>query len=70
MPVFIAPANRELVIRKVAADDKAKKRLRDLGISEGEKVTLISSGGGNVILAVKEGRVCLDRTLASKILVA
>lgn len=70
MPIAIAPAGRELNIRKVAAEDKIKKRLHEMGICEGEKVTLISSSGGNVIVIVKEGRVCLDRSLASKILVA
>lgn len=70
MPIAIAPAGRELLIRRVAADDKIKKHLHELGIYEGSKITLISSTGGNVIVIVKEGRLCLDRTLAGKILVA
>lgn len=70
MPIAIAPAGAELMIRKVSADEKVKKHLHEMGICEGGKVTLISSSGGNVIVIVKEGRVCLDRTLASKILVA
>lgn len=70
MPIAIAPQGRELMIKKVGADDKVKKHLQELGISEGSKVTLISSSGGNVIVIVKEGRLCLDRTLAGKILVA
>ncbi len=70
MPISIAPAGAELLIRKVAADDKVKRHLHEMGICEGSKVTLISSSGGNVIVIVKEGRVCLDRSLATKILVA
>lgn len=70
MPISIAPAGAELLIRKVAADDKVKRHLHEMGIYEGSKVTLISSSGGNVIVIVKEGRVCLDRSLATKILVA
>lgn len=70
MPIAIAPAGREMLVRKVAADDKIKKHLHELGICEGSKITLISSIGGNVIVIVKEGRLCLDRTLAGKILVA
>lgn len=70
MPIAIAPAGQELLIRKVAAEDKIKKHLHELGICEGSKITLISSTGGNVIVVVKEGRLCLDRTLAGKILVA
>lgn len=70
MPIAIAPRGCELEIRKVGADEKVRKHLRELGITEGGKITLISSTGGNVIVIVKEGRLCLDRTLAGKILVA
>lgn len=70
MPISIAPAGEELLIRKVSADEKVKRHLHEMGICEGSTVTLISSNGGNVIVVVKEGRVCLDRTLAGKILVA
>ena len=70
MPIAIAPKDKELLIRRVGADEKVKKHLRELGIFEGSKVTLISSDGGNVIVVVKEGRLCLDKSLAGKILVA
>jgi ferrous iron transport protein A len=70
MPIAFAPSGRELTVRKVGAEDKTKKHLQELGISEGSKITLISSNGGNVIVIVKESRLCLDRTLAGKILVA
>lgn len=70
MPIAIAPRGTELSVRKVGADDKVKKHLQELGISEGSKITLVSSSGGNVIVIVKEGRLCLDKTLAGKILVA
>lgn len=70
MPIALAPAGARLLIRKVAADEKVKRHLHEMGICEGSQITLISSSGGNVIVIVKEGRVCLDRTLAGKILVA
>lgn len=70
MPIAIAPAGRELEIRRVGAEEKTKKHLRELGIFEGSKITLVSSNGGNVIVIVKEGRLCLDKALAGKILVA
>lgn len=70
MPIAIAPAGAELKVRKVGADDKIKRHLSELGIIEGSSITLVSSSGGNVIVAVKECRLCLDRALASKILVA
>lgn len=70
MPITLAPAGRELYIRKVGAEEKVKQHLQALGIAEGSAVTLLSSAGGNVILCVKEGRLCLDKGLAAKILVA
>ncbi len=70
MPISIAPTGRELCVRKVAAEEKVKRHLHEMGICEGGKITLISSSGGNVIVIVKEGRLCLDRQLAGKILVA
>ena len=70
MPIAIAPAGTELEVRKVGADEKVKKHLQEMGITVGSKITLISSSGGNVIVIVKEGRLCLDKTLAGKILVA
>ncbi|MDE7168313.1 MAG: ferrous iron transport protein A [Clostridia bacterium] len=70
MPIAIAPSNTDLVIRKIGAEEKTRKHLQELGITVGSTIKLISSAGGNVIVIVKEGRLCLDRNLASKILVA
>ena len=70
MPIAFAPSHSELEIKRVSADDKIKKRLQELGITVGGKITLVSSSGGSVIVVVKEGRLCLDRTLASRIMVA
>lgn len=70
MPLVMAPRDREMEIKKISADDKSKKHLREIGIAEGGKITLLSSSVNGVIVIVKEGRLCLDGTLARKILVA
>ncbi len=70
MPLSIAPLNVAVEVKKIGAEDKVKKHLFELGIVEGSRVTVLASDGGNVILLVKEGRLCLDRGLASKIIVA
>ena len=70
MPIYIAPCNRELEIKRIGAEERVKKHLQELGLCVGSKITLLSTTGGNVIVAVKEGRLCLDRALASKIIVA
>ena len=70
MPLSIAPPNVAVEGKKIGAEDKVKKHLFELGIVEGSRVTVLASDGGNVILLVKEGRLCLDSGLASKIIVA
>lgn len=70
MPLVMAPADREMEIKKITADEKCKKHLREIGISEGGKITLVSGSGSGVIVIVKEGRLCLDGALARRILVA
>jgi len=70
MPIALAPINQELKVIKVLADDKTKKHLESLGILVNSSLTVISSANGGVVVAVKEGRLALDRSIASKILVA
>lgn len=70
MPIILAPINVELKIVKVLLDDKQKKHLESLGILVNSTLTVLSSVNGGVVVAVKEGRLALDRNIASKILVA
>lgn len=69
MPLLIAPPDREMEIKKISADEKSRKHLREIGIAEGGKIRVISASGSGVIVVVKEGRLCLDGILAGKILV-
>ena len=70
MPLNIAPVNVPVEIKRISAEEKVKKHLQEIGMTTGARPTVISSDGGNVILIVKEGRLCLDKGLASKITVA
>lgn len=70
MPLTVAPLGREVKIIKVLAEEKTKRHLANIGLLAGERITVLSSGGGSVILKVKEGRVALDKDLAVKIFVA
>ena len=70
MPLIMAPCNTEMQVKKISAEDKIKKHLMEIGITEGGRITLLSSGSAGVIVVVKEGRLCLDGALARKILVA
>lgn len=70
MPIGLAPINTEMRVVKVLTDDKTKKHLESLGILVNSPITVISSVNGGVVIAIKEGRLALDRSIASKILVA
>ena len=70
MPITLAPIDTSVRVVKVLADEKTKKHLESLGILVNSSITVISSINGGVVIAVKEGRLALDRSIASKILVA
>ena len=70
MPIALAPINTEMKVVKILTDEKTKKHLESLGILINSLITVISSVNGGVVVAVKNGRLALDRSVASKILVA
>ena len=70
MPLVIAPLNKEFRIIKILLEQKVKKHLESLGIIVNENITILSQTGGSVIVVIKEGRLALNKDIASKILVA
>ena len=70
MPIALAPLNIDMRVVKVLLDDKTKKHLESLGILVNSSIKIVSSVNGGVVVAVKEGRLALDKSIASKILVA
>jgi len=70
MPIALAPVNIDMRVVRILLDDKTKKHLESLGILVNSQIKIISSVNGGVVVAVKEGRLALDRSIASKILVA
>lgn len=70
MPIRMAPLGEELEIKRVSADEKVKRHLENLGLVIGQKIEVISSQSGAVILKVKDGRVALDSKMAAGIFVA
>ena len=70
MPIFLAPINVDIKVMKVLTDEKTKKHLESLGITINSFLRVLSSNNGGVVVAVKEGRLALDRNISSKIFVA
>ena len=69
MPLTLAAAGEENIIRKVGGNPEVKKHLENLGFVVGGSVTIINSLGGNVIVNVKESRVAISEEMAKKIMV-
>ena len=70
MPLIFAPIGRELRIVKILTDVKTKNHLESLGITIDSNISIISQSGGSVICHIKDGRLALDKEMATKILVA
>lgn len=69
MPLSMADMNVEYIIKFIRGNDKVKSHLNDLGFVVGGTVKIVQSLAGNLIVQVKESRVAIDKTMASKIVV-
>ena len=69
MPLTLATAGEENIIKKVGGNPETRKFLENLGFVAGGTVTVISEISGNVIVNVKESRVAVSKEMASKIIV-
>ena len=70
MPLILAPVGQEMKIVKIVADEKTKKHLANLGVIEASSITVLSASGGSAVCVVKDGRLALDRQIATHIFVA
>lgn len=69
MPLSMLPPGEEGTIRKITGKDEVRAHLAQLGFVVDAVVRVVSSLGGNLILQVKDSRVALDKTMASRILI-
>ena len=69
MPLSAADKGGTFYIHKITGKDETQRFLASLGFVIGEKVTVISEMGGNMILGVKQSRIALDKKMAGRILV-
>lgn len=69
MPLTLAKAGEENIIRKVGGKKEVKTHLENLGFVVGGTVKVISIIGGNVIVSVKQSRIAISREMAQKIMI-
>ena len=69
MPLTMANAGETVTIRSITGRDEVRRHLAELGFTVNGEVTVVNQIGGNLILQVKDSRVALDKTMASRILI-
>lgn len=69
MPLTMAQSGTENVVRQITGKDETRRFLASLGFVEGGTVTVISEITGNLIVNVKDARIALSKSMASRILV-
>ena len=69
MPLTMANAGEENIIKKVCGKEDTRILLENLGFVAGAAVTVISQVEGNIIVNIKDSRVAIGKDMANKIMV-
>ena len=69
MPLSMMRSGEKNTIKKIHGQDDTKRFLESLGFIVGSTVTVVSEMGGNMILNVKDTRIALDKSMATRIIV-
>jgi ferrous iron transport protein A len=56
-------------ICKITGKDEVRQHLAELGFVVGERVTVVSEIGGNMILSIKDSRIALDKGMVNRIII-
>ena len=69
MPLVMADAGEENIIRRVGGSPEMKKHLEDMGFTVGGAITVMNTIGGNLSVKVTESRVAIRKEMDAKIMV-
>ena len=69
LPLTMAKAGETVTIRRITGREEVRQRLAELGFVGDSDVTVISEIAGNLILQVKDSRLALDKSMASRIMI-
>ena len=67
MPITMANPGEPVEVKRITGKDETRRHLNELGMVEGDQITVVQNNGGNMILQVKSGRIALDERLASRV---
>ena len=69
MPLTMANAGEENIIKRVGGKEETRRFLENLGFVVGAAVTVISQVEGYIIVNIKDSRVAIGKDMANKIMV-
>ena len=69
MPLALANAGEQNIIKKIGGSPEVKQHLENLGFVVGGTVTIVNTLAGNLIVNVKETRVAIREEMARKIMI-
>jgi ferrous iron transport protein A len=70
MPLRTAPEGQSLRVIRIASDEKTKKHLESLGVTQDAEIEILSHCGESTICKVKESRLAFDTEISNSIFVA
>ncbi len=65
----MAKPGETYIIRKITGKDEVRQHLAELGFVIDTEVTVVSSIAGSLIIQVKNSRIALDKSMASRIII-
>ncbi len=68
IPLTMAKPGDTVTIRRITGRDEIRQHLAELGFVLDSEITVVSSLAGNLIVQVKDSRVALDQSMASRIM--
>lgn len=69
MPLLFASVGDEVVVKNVGGSLDVKQHLNEIGFNAGASITVIQKISTGLIVKVKESRIAIDKSMASKIMV-
>lgn len=67
LPLTMANRNETHKIAALHGRDETRRFLANMGFVEGSDISIVSELGGDMIVNVKDARVALSKSMASKI---
>jgi ferrous iron transport protein A len=69
MPITMAKAGENVIIKKITGRDDVRMHLAELGFVVDSEVKIVNEIAGNLILQVKDSRIALSKSMATRIMI-